>query len=306
MDPILRRLMGTVVRFAPDGESEGGGASTEAGGQGADTTQGGGGVDSVAGGSGEDTTQGGAAGADSTQGGATGDSLAGAAAKPGAKPWFQRRIDELTRDKHDLTRQAEALKIENDLLQGARGADSTGGAASTVAGGAAGGAKPARLLTQDDVQTEAQRIVAAERFTNACNDLDAKGKAQFGADWGKSLTNFAHIGGLLSEKALPLMTTVLEAENGPAILKALGDDLDRAAELMELPPVRLAREITKMDMEVGKPRKPSGAPAPAPIPGGGSKPVEKDPETMDDSEWAVWRKRDLEKKRKAGEFTPRY
>ncbi|WP_336816842.1 hypothetical protein [Burkholderia gladioli] len=174
--------------------------------------------------------------------------------------WVQRRIDQLTREKHDAIRRAEAAE--------ARGRQPDGGqpAASAPAGSASSN------LTPDQIREEARRLVEQDKFNDACNRVFDAGKAEFGAAWDSSLRTFQLLGGASQE----FLEAVTAMDGGHKVLQHLGQNPDVAERVLSLPPLRMALELARLETTVGQAKAPPVSQAPAPINpvGGRSAPVE--------------------------------
>lgn len=193
---------------------------------------------------------------------------------PKKEPWFQKRIDVLTREKYEVRRQAdealqEAAQLREQIARQQQG-DETQQPAGNV---------------QTLVQREAARLVAEQSFNEACNKVYAKGKAEF-PNFDASLANLHLVG--VGREFLELTAT---SDAGEKLIQHLGTDLDEAARIAALPPLQMARELTKLEIKLSqvKPKPVSNAPAPLSLvtgTGGGSK----SPADMSDAEYAKWRK----------------
>lgn len=165
------------------------------------------------------------------------------------EPWFQKRIGELTRDKYEEKRVNADLKAENERLRMA------------LAQGQQG--EPHQEGEQGDVRTlarqEAERMRAEERFNETCNRTYDAGKAEF-PDFDRAVANLQMVGA--SREFLELATT---SDAGHKLLHHLGTDMDEAARIMSLPPIQMARELTKLEFKLGQPATKPVSKAPAPI-----------------------------------------
>lgn len=173
------------------------------------------------------------------------------------EPWFQKRIGELTREKYEAKRQADATAQEARELR------------EQIARIQAGDPTDARTGdVQSLVKQEAQKLVAEQTFNESCNKVHAAGVKEF-PDFDKAMANLHMVG--INRDFLELATT---SDVGAKLLHHLGNDMDEAARIAALPPVQMAREMTKLEYKLGQPAaiKPvSKAPAPVkPIGAGGS------------------------------------
>lgn len=192
-------------------------------------------------------------------------------------PWFQTRIDELTRARHEERRRADeaqqqALRYQQQLAQYQQP-----------------GSQPDDEFdpsSQVDIRTlaqqEATRMLAEQRFTEQCNKVYSDGKSAF-PDFDQSVANLQMLG--VSRELLELATS---SDAGAKLLHHLGTDLDETARLLTLPPVQMARELTRLEFKLAQapaPKPVSKAPAPiAPIGSATSTDVG-DTSRMSDAEW---------------------
>lgn len=198
------------------------------------------------------------------------------------EPWFQKRIGELTREKYEAKREAETARQEAQQYREHLARVQQGEQSQAPAGD-----------VETRIRQEAQRLIAEQSFNESCNKVYATGKAEF-QDFDQAVANLQMVG--VSREFLELATT---SDAGAKLLHHLGTDLDEAARIATLPPVQMARELTKLEIKLShKPVKPvSNASAPiSPIAGmkGGSS---KSPSEMTDSEFAAWRKSQIAQRR---------
>lgn len=200
-------------------------------------------------------------------------------------PWFQKRIDELTREKWDLRRNHQTsqdeinrLNIQIEALRGASNDQNGAGTRQDEAG---------RTLTESEVEQRAQQLLEARRFNEDCEKVFNAGKAQYN-DFEATLANYRDVGGLKPA----YVQALLEIDSPEKVLYELGKDRDEAYRIMNLSPIKMAVELTKVATRLNAPAKPapvSSAPPPVKPPRGGTRPVETDPEKMSTDEWMKWR-----------------
>lgn len=189
----------------------------------------------------------------------------------------QRRINELTRQKHEGQRQIDELSRQVAHYQQLQ---------------TQGDQPQAQLPAQDPTQI-AQQIVHQQNFDAACNRVYEQGKAAF-SDFDSAISNLSVLG--VQPEFLEAVTSM---ENPHAVLYALAGDLDDAARIMSLSPVLQGRELERLSLKAAAPKSIPVSKAPAPItPVDGSASVEADPEKMSTSEWMAWRNQQLASKRK--------
>lgn len=197
-----------------------------------------------------------------------------AAVEPAAqeKPkndWVQRRIDQLTREKH------EALRRANDAEARANQGQQNGEQSQ---------AKP---MTRDEIRAEAKLMLQQEKFDDACNKVFDAGKTEF-PDWDSSLRTFQMLGGASPD----FLEAVTAMDAGHKVLHHLGQNPEVAERLLSLPPLRMAYELARLETTVGhtKPKPVSNAPAPINPIGGRSAPVEPEEFASTAEQIAWWKK----------------
>jgi hypothetical protein len=207
------------------------------------------------------------------------------------KPWFQTRIDTLTKDKWDARREAEAASARAKELE----------AQLAIYREGRGETPPQEETPKDLTKAEIERLadqkadekIRADAFNNACNIVYDTGKTLY-KDFDDVLTNYKDIGGLTPA----FIEAAIETGEGPKVLYELAKDRDLAFKIMRMSPVKMGVEVAKVAVRVSQPPKPAPvSKAPAPIkPVKGSTTAEADPEKMSTSEWMAWREKQLQKK----------
>lgn len=184
--------------------------------------------------------------------------------------WVQRRIDQLTREKHEALRRAADAEA-----RASQGQQSNGQSES----------KP---MTRDEIRAEATRMLQQEKFDDACNKVFDAGKGEFGSEWDSSLRTFQMLGGASPE----FLEAVTAMDTGHKVLHHLGQNPEVAERLLSLPPLRMALELARLESTVGqaKPKPVSNAPAPINPIGGRSAPVEPEEFATAAEQIAWWKK----------------
>jgi len=188
--------------------------------------------------------------------------------KPKHKPWFQARIDELTREKHDERRRAAELEEKLRKYESLTPSEDA--------------PKP---QTEEQIRKAAAEIVAREKFDQRCNDVYSSGAKDF-TDFDEKLSNFRHLGGLPPA----FLEAVTELPDAHKVLHTLGSDLDQAAHIMSLPPVQMGVALARLASPSTPARPVSSAPPPI-KPIDGTPRGEKNPEDMSIEEWNEWREK---------------
>lgn len=162
------------------------------------------------------------------------------------EPWFQKRIGELTREKYEAKRaaddaRAEAERLRQAIAQGQQGDQNGEADVDALA------------------MRKAEKLVAEQRFNESCNKVYSDGAKEF-QDFDKAVGNLQMVG--VSREFLEMATA---ADAGHKILHHLGNDLDEAARILALPPLKMARELTKLELKLSQPAAKPVSRAPDPI-----------------------------------------
>lgn len=165
--------------------------------------------------------------------------------------WVQKRISEITRQKWEATRQAEEARAEAEQYR------------QQLAQYQQSQEYQPQHNDQVDVQAlarqEAAKMLAEKTFNDQCNAVYSAGKAEF-QDFDQSVANLQMVGA--NREFLELATTT---DAGHKLIHHLGSDLDEAARILSLPPVQMARELTKLEMKLSQPVSKPVSKAPEPI-----------------------------------------
>lgn len=168
--------------------------------------------------------------------------------EPKRKPWFQQRIDELTREKHEARRQAEQYAAYlRQIQQGQQPVQQQEGQ------------PPPGYVPASEIGRIAAQQLEQSRFNDACNEVADFGASKF-RDFDQAVANFQSIGG--APPALLEAVTALGKEQGAQVFYELGMNPDEAMRLARLSPARMAVEVTKMANKPSAPRPVSKLPPP--------------------------------------------
>ena len=160
----------------------------------------------------------------------------------------QKRIDKLTAQKYRERQAREAAEQELAMLKQAQNQNKNETDIESV--------------IEQRVQQRLQQQEFAKReaeFNTACNKTYQTGKAEF-SDFDDKINNLSMIG--LDRETLDLIAT---SDHGAKILNFLGEDLEEADRILNLPPLRRARELTKIESTVVSQHKKRISNAPNPI-----------------------------------------
>jgi hypothetical protein len=151
------------------------------------------------------------------------------------------------------------------------------------------------------VKAEAARVRAFEAFNESCNKIEAAGSKAFGDKWGKAKADLS----MLDDQGripMDILSVALETDDPARVLFVLGNDIERATELMGMTPIKRAIAMDKIASSKAAERPKSNTPPPVePIGGRGAgddRPTDRD----SDEEWnrkeALRERRAAEEKRK--------
>lgn len=145
-----------------------------------------------------------------------------------------------------------------------------------------------------EVEKTAAQLVRDQRYTEDVNKTYSRGVDEFpnfSADVRPLIDTF-NIG-----DRREFMGIVNDLENGPAVLRHLGKNLDEASSLLEMEPGRMALSLAKLSGKLTPaPRKTvSSAPPPPETVSGRASTVSKEPEKMSMAEFDAWHKERREK-----------
>ena len=208
--------------------------------------------------------------------------------------FVQKRINELTREKHEARREAERtrqeleqLRQEMARLRQPEAPDPNIDLQGYIRHQAEQTAR--QLVEQERGQWQQQQ--ETQRIQSLAQEYSAR-EADFAAthpDYEESVEAFMSVAGVNPPLAELLMTSDL----GPAVVHYLGTHLDEAARISQLPPHMAAREVTRLETRLAqKPKPVTKAPDPVPTVGGGTAQT-KDPDRMTTDEWVAWRRSQL-------------
>lgn len=209
------------------------------------------------------------------------------------KPWWNSRIDKLTRERGDAQRRADTLQAMVDELQ-------KGGKEVKVENQPKTDGQ--RQFTQAELDAEVERRATqkseVKEFNASCDAAYKIGKAAHD-DYDSALTNFQKLGGL------PLDTAqmILETDNPAEVFYALGKDLDKAEEIFNLPPVKRAAALVKFGAKLDTPKTKKISDAPEPIrptrSGGGAQEADLYSENTPIDKWMKQRNKELADRNRA-------
>lgn len=201
------------------------------------------------------------------------------------KPWFQTRIDELTKARREAERQASEREAELKLLK----AGTVPAADSTVAPAAMTQAEWDRQVNEAADRKLQQQQIQSKSQAWVNNGIKDFGREEFDA---KCETLTALGGGDRPE----FMAMIVDPDlipDGHKVVAQLADHPEEAQRILALPPVQMAAALTRFAMTAPAEKKQvSSAPRPITPIGGSSKPsAPQDNEPIDS--WMAKRKAEV-------------
>lgn len=151
------------------------------------------------------------------------------------------------------------------------------------------------------VRDEATRQRNIDAFNARCNDVEAAGTKAFGDKWPKAKADLAMLDDA-GRIPMDILTVALETDDPARVLYVLGNDIEKATELMGMTPIKRAIAMDKIANTKPQERPQSRTPAPIdPLNGkgtGNDRPSDRD----SDEEWnrkeAIRERRAAEDRRK--------
>ncbi len=201
------------------------------------------------------------------------------AEKPKQKPWFQTRIDELTRQKHDEARQKQAALDKLALIEATQPEPSDPSKPSFT---------PEAF--QDAVRAEARRIATVEAVQARTNSWVQAGNKEYGpAEFTDMCNMVASIGAGDSPDFMALVTDPDVIPEGHKVIAAMKDNPEEAQRILALPAVKMAAALTRFATTAKPVDKPiSSAPKPISTIGGTAKTTAPS-DSDDDATWLAKR-----------------
>lgn len=194
--------------------------------------------------------------------------------------WALKRISELTRQRHEAERKAEASTGEaaryRMLVEQLR-AGNTDEATDTT---------PQQPnideLVEKRAAEKAQHQAIAERGQSV-----SKVGAEHYPDFQSAVVTLDALG--ISQDSVE---SILGMDDAHKVIYALGKNPEEASRILSLPPVQQGRELERLALKAAQPAPKAVSKAPAPItPIDSSSTVESDPSKMPMAEWAKWREK---------------
>lgn len=203
---------------------------------------------------------------------------------------FQARVDELTAQRHEEKRRADALQVELIALQAKHTAPPP-----TPVPGAPPVADPklTATLTEEVINRRAEALAetkATEKvFNDRCNAVYAVGQAAYGKEFDSAVSVLGSTG-LVDRDFLEL---ALDMEEPAKVIVELAKDPEKALALAKMPAAKKALAMARMFPVIAAPMPKvpsSGAPPPITPPPGGAPPPNSLSDSVPIGDWMVARK----------------
>ena len=194
--------------------------------------------------------------------------------------WALKRISELTRQRHEAERKAEASTGEaaryRMLVEQLR---------------AGGEAEPVDTSAQQPNIDELVEKRAAEKAQHQAIAERGQSVSKVGAeqypDFQSAVVTLDALG--ISQDSVE---SILGMDDAHKVIYALGKNPEEASRILSLPPVQQGRELERLALKAAQPAPKAVSKAPAPItPIDGSTTVETDPSNLSTDEWVKWREK---------------
>lgn len=203
--------------------------------------------------------------------------------------WLQRRFDEMTRQRHEEARRAEAAERRAAELEARLERASRGEAEPHPEPPV----QPKPALSDADLDARAAAIVAKRAFDQACNNVVEQGAKQY-PDFNDALSTFRAFGGLDPAMA----QAAIDAGNAHMVLYHLGTNPEEYERILGMSERQQAIALARLSDKLSAPPPPkpvSRAPAPiAPLGTNGGRQEITDPDKLSVAEWM--------RRREAGEI----
>lgn len=206
--------------------------------------------------------------------------------EPGEAPKedaVQKRIDRLNFERHEAIRQRdEAIAEHRRWLEAQQRAT-----------------QPPPSSDYERGRMEAEQVRVAQEFNRACDNLFNRGIQEYGQEMGEARDRLNAVGWGSRPDALAAVT---QLPDGHRVYRELARDLDRAARVLNLPPMAMAMELARMSSGDAQREEGSAAPvsrAPEPVSriGGHSRAAERPLDSPQTSMAEFIRRRDAQERR---------
>ncbi len=238
--------------------------------------------------------------------GAEGEKTEERAATPPIEPWVERRLGQLTAEKHEQRRAREAAEAEvvtlrervAKLFKPDQGGEQPANPAPKPEATAPLSAAEIDAL----VNKRAGEIESAKSFNKACDDVHERGTKEFGDDFESARKVLVSAYGEDIQSKPEFLQAIVANPDGHKVFYELGRNPQEAERILALAPVPMAVEISRLAASLSKPtgREVSSAPAPIRgIDGSARKQASLDDDDLPIDEWIALREKDLLKRGRA-------
>lgn len=194
--------------------------------------------------------------------------------------WALKRISELTRQRHDAERKAEASTGEAARYRLLLEQMKAGGNADATD-------QTAQQPNIDELVEKRAAEKAQHQATSERGQSVSKVGAEQYPDFQSAVVTLDALG--ISQESVE---SILGMDDAHKVIYSLGKNPDEASRILSLPPLQQGRELERLALKAAQPAPKAVSKAPAPItPIDGSTTVETDPSKMSMAEWAKWREK---------------
>jgi hypothetical protein len=192
--------------------------------------------------------------------------------------WALKRINELTRQRHEAERTAQTKSGEAEryrlLVEQMRNGEQ--GDQPQV---------PGQQPNIDEMVNQRAKQIAQQQAMAERGQSVAKIGGEAFPDFQTAVQTLDALG--ISQDSVE---SILGMDDAHKVLYTLGKNPEEAARILSLPPLQQGRELERLALKAGQPAPKAVSKAPAPIsPVDGSLTVETDPSKMSTDEWMKWR-----------------
>jgi len=159
----------------------------------------------------------------------SGDGKDPAKAEPKKTPWFQTRINQVTAEKHEAIRRAEAAEAR--LREEKPITDESG-----------------KSYTQADIDRLAEQKANLREFNRKCDAVYDAGKSEY-SDFDDAVKTLGTAGVMHGD----FLETVTDSPESHKLIYHLGQNPEEALRIAQLPPTKQAREIVRLEASLSKP-----------------------------------------------------
>lgn len=172
--------------------------------------------------------------------------------KPAKEPWYTKRIGKLTKEASNAKEELQAARDKIAAMEAA----------------SAGGEDAPRLYTQAEVDAQIEKRASEKSEISQINGkLDTMFETGLKShkDFEKRVQAYGQAFGQELATRVDFFTAVSDLDNGSDVLYALGGDLDRMADILEMSGPRMGIALANLSAKLAAPKPKPLSKAPSPI-----------------------------------------